>query len=104
MLNGQTTVDSIGLMHTRCTHSPDVCWDWLSRVEVHSCMYGQQSDAITSSDILGLSGVESHQNDIITCDCYILLLWQHPIWTNDPNILYNINTKSIEHTLQKKAN
>ena len=55
MLNGQTTVDSTGLMHTR--YSPDVCWNWLSRVEVHNCIYGQQSDAITSSDILALSTV-----------------------------------------------
>ena len=31
MLNGGTALDSVGLVHTRYTLSPDVCWDWLSK-------------------------------------------------------------------------
>ena len=38
MLNGGTAVDSVGLVHTRHTLSPDVCWDWLcgAMVEGHN--------------------------------------------------------------------
>ena len=56
MLNGQTAVDSIGLMHTRYVLSPDVCWHRLYRVEVLNCIDNRASDAIESSysDILAL--------------------------------------------------
>ena len=55
MLNGGTTVDSIGLMHTRYTLSR--CVLGLVVQSGGSQLYGQQSDAIVGSDILGLSSV-----------------------------------------------
>ena len=61
----------LGDAHKMHTHSPDVCWDWLSRVEVHSCMDNRvmQSQVVT---FWHCQLFESHQNDIITCDCFIL--------------------------------
>ena len=105
MLNGQTTVDSIGLMHTRCTLSRSVLGlvvqsgGSITNIYVDSRVMQSQ----VYNDILALCQVfESQQDDIFTFT-FASFCYHGSIQFGQPtqNVLYN--TKSIEHALQKKV-